>query len=249
MDKVAYTSLSALRGAMARQAAIANNLANASTTGFRAEMSSVRSLWVQGGGLESRATAAEEVVSADMKSGTIAETGRDLDIAILGDALLAVQSPEGEEAYTRRGDLVRNDSGLLTTGDGHPVVGNQGPITIPPVDSIRVDSDGKIWIVPAGGDPNQPQELDRLKLASASGLKVKKAMDGLFRVEGDLGAILPADITAKIQPKSLEGSNVDVTKALVDMIEASRAWDQQVKLISSAQEIDVSAVELMRLPD
>lgn len=249
MDKVAYTSLSALRGAMARQAAIANNLANASTTGFRAEMSSVRSLWVQGGGLEARAPAAEEVVAADMKSGTIAETGRDLDVAILGDALLAVQSAEGDEAYTRRGDLVRADSGLLTTGDGHPVIGNQGPITIPPVDAIKIDGDGKIWIVPAGGDPNLPQELDRLKLASPTGSKVKKAVDGLFRVEGDFGAILPADITAKIQPKSLEGSNVDPTKALVDMIEASRAWDQQVKLISSAQEIDVSAVDLMRLPD
>lgn len=249
MDKVAYTSLSALRGAMQRQAAIAHNLANANTTGFRAEMSSVRSLWLQGGGLQSRAPAAEEVVAADMKSGTIAETGRDLDVAILGDALLAVQSVEGEEAYTRRGDLVRSDSGLLTTGDGRPVIGNQGPITIPPADSLKIDGDGKIWIVPTGGDPNQPQELDRLKLASPVGSKVKKGLDGLFRVEGDLGAVLPADITAKVQPKSLEGSNVDTTKALVEMIEASRAWDQQVKLISSAQEIDVSAVDLMRLPD
>ncbi len=247
MDKVAYTSLSALRGAMQRQAAIANNLANASTTGFRAEMSSVRSLWVQGGGLESRAPAAEEVVAADMKAGTIAETGRDLDIAIVGNQMLAVQGPEGDEAYSRRGDLQRADTGLLTTGDGHPVIGNQGPITLPPADSVKIDPDGKIWIVPVGGDPNLPQEIDRLKLASTEGFKVKKAVDGLFRVEGEFGTILPNDPTAKLQPKSLEGSNVDVTKALVEMIEASRAWDQQVKLISSAQEIDVSAVDLMRL--
>ncbi|MFC3714141.1 flagellar basal body rod protein FlgF [Sphingoaurantiacus capsulatus] len=247
MDKVAYTSLSALRGAMQRQAAIAHNLANASTTGFRAEMSSVRSLWVQGGGLESRAPAAEEVVAADMKAGTIAETGRDLDIAVVGNQLIAVQGPEGDEAYTRRGDLLRADTGLLTTGDGHPVIGNQGPITLPPADSVKIDPDGKIWIVPVGGDPNVPQEIDRLKLASADGFKVKKSLDGLFRVEGEFGTVLPGDPTAKLQPKSLEGSNVDVTKALVDMIEASRAWDQQVKLISSAQEIDVSAVDLMRL--
>lgn len=249
MDKIAYTSLSAMRGAMARQAAIANNLANANTTGFRAEIASVRSLWVQGGGLESRAPASEEVLAADMRAGAIAETGRDLDIAIAGDQLLAVQGKEGDEAYTRRGDLVRADSGLLTTGDGTPVIGNQGPITIPPADSVKIGEDGRIWIVPTGGDPNQPQEIDRLKLVSPVGSKIKKSLDGLFRVEGGDGGALPADPTAKLITKSLEGSNVDPTKALVDMIEASRAWDAQVKLVQSAREIDTDAADLMRLPD
>lgn len=246
MDRLAYTSLSAMRGAMARQTAVANNLANANTTGFRAEMSSVRSLWVQGGGLAARATASEEVVAADMRSGAISETGRDLDIALTGQALLAIQGKEGDEAYTRRGDLVRNDSGLLTTADGYPVIGNQGPITLPPADSIKIDEDGRIWIVPEGGDPNQPQEIDRLKLVSPTGSKIKKTLDGLFRVEGDGGA-LPADPTARLVPKSLEGSNVDPTKALVEMIEASRAWDAQLKLIQSAREIDTNAADLMRL--
>lgn len=248
MDKIAYTSLSALRGAMARQAAVANNLANVNTVGFRAEIAAVRPLWVQGGGLEARAPASEEVLAADMRSGAISETGRDLDIALVDDVLLAVQGKEGDEAYTRRGDLVRSDSGLLTTGDGSPVIGNQGPITIPPADFIRVSEDGRIWIVPQGGDPNQPQEIDRLKLVSPVGSKIKKTLDGLFRVEGDGGA-LPADPTARLVPKSLEGSNVDPTKALVEMIEASRAWDTQLKLVQSAREIDTDAADLMRLPD
>lgn len=248
MDKIAYTSLSAMRGAMARQAAVAHNLANANTVGFRAEIAAVRPLWVQGSGLEARAPASEEVLAADMRSGAIAETGRDLDIAIIGDALLAVQGKEGDEAYTRRGDLVRSETGLLTTGDGTPVLGNLGPITIPPADSMKISEDGRIWIVPEGGDPNQPQEIDRLKLVSPVGSKIKKTLDGLFRVEGDGGA-LPADPTARLVPKSLEGSNVDPTKALVEMIEASRAWDAQLKLVQSAREIDTDAADLMRLPD
>jgi flagellar basal-body rod protein FlgF len=248
VDRLVHTSLSALRGAMARQTAIAHNLANANTTGFRAEIASVRPVWLQGGGLDARAPSSEEVLAADMHAGTITETGRDLDIAIATDAFLAVQGPEGDEAYTRRGDLQRSDSGLLTTGDGHPVIGNQGPITLPPADSIKIDENGAVWIVPVGGDPNQPQEIDRLKLASPVGSHIRKSLDGLFRVEGDGGA-LPADPTARLVSRSLEGSNVNATDALVEMIEASRAWDTQLKLVSAAREIDTSAADLMRLPD
>ncbi len=247
MDRLAYTSLSALRGAAARQAAIASNLANADTIGFRAELSNARALWLQGQGLGSRALSSEEVLAADMRAGTVKETGRDLDVAMQGDALLAVQAPDGEEAYTRRGDLSRGDTGLLVNGDGAPVLGEGGPITLPPADSVRIDDDGVVWIVPEGGDPSQPQEAGRLKLASAQGSKIAKGLDGLFRVIG--GGALPADPEARIIGRSLEGSNVDPTKALVDMIEASRAWDHQLKLISTARELDGSAADLMRLPD
>jgi flagellar basal-body rod protein FlgF len=131
MDRLIYTSLSAMRGAMARQQATANNLANASTPGFRAEIAEARALWLDGPSIEDRAMASEEVVSADMNSGSVTATGRELDIALSGDSLLAVQSAEGEEAYTRRGDLQLSPSGLLTTGDGRPVLGDGGPITIP----------------------------------------------------------------------------------------------------------------------
>lgn len=245
MDRLSYTSLSALRSAMARQTTTANNLANANTTGFKAEIANVRPLWVKGEGFTSRIQASEEVLAADMNAGAISETGRALDIAIDGDALLAVQTPEGEEAYTRRGDLQLSDSGLLTTGDGYPVLGEQGPVTLPPADSMRIDKDGTVWVVPTGGDPNQPQQVERLKLASPTGSKVVKGLDGLFRVDG--GGALPSDPQAKVVSGSLEGSNVNQTKALVDMIEASRAWDTQLKLITSAKEIDTSTADLMRL--
>jgi flagellar basal-body rod protein FlgF len=247
MDRLVHTSLSALRGAMARQATTANNLANANTVGFRAEMANVSSLWTRGGGgLNARVLASEEVLAADMKPGQLSETGRDLDIAMNGDALLAVQASDGSEAYTRRGDLQVSDTGLLTTGDGVPVLGEGGPITLPPADSMRIDKDGAVWIVPQGGDPNQPIPVERLKLASATGSEIVKGLDGLFRVKGN--GVLPSDPEASLTPKALEGSNVETTRALVDMIEASRGWDVQMKLITSTRDMDTASADLMRLP-
>ena len=248
MDRMIHTALSAMRGAMARQATTANNLANASTAGFRAEMTNVRPLWIRGAGLESRAPSSEEVTSADMTGGAVTETGRDLDVAISGDGLLGVQGDEGDEAYTRRGDLTVSDSGLLTTGDGHPVLGDSGPITLPPYDKLTIGSDGSISIIPAGsGAGTQPQQVDRLKVASPTGSKIIKSLDGLFRVEG--GGTLPSDPLAKVQSGSIEGSNVNTSKTLVDMIDASRSWDTQVRLLTTAKELDSSSTDLMRLPD
>jgi flagellar basal-body rod protein FlgF len=246
MDRLIYTALSGMRGAMSRQTVTANNLANANTTGFRAELASARSLWVRGEGLETRAPVSQEVTGADMSAGSINHTGRDLDVAMTGDALLTVQAEDGSEAYTRRGDLQVAATGVLTTGDGHPVLGDSGPITIPPADSIRIAEDGAIWIVPAGGDASQPQQVDRLKLTSPAGSNVAKGLDGLFRVQG--GGALPSDPQARLISASLESSNVNTSQTLIDMIEASRSWDMQLQLVTSARDMDTSAADLMRLP-
>ena len=248
MDRLIYTSLTALRGAMARQAATANNLANASTAGFRAEMADSQAMYVKGDDLNSRAPQAEEVLGADMTPGAVATTGRSLDVALNGDAMLAVQSTDGDEAYTRRGDLQVSDSGLLTTGDGTPVIGDQGPITLPPADQIKIDGTGGISILPQGSAPGAAyQKVDQLKLVSPKGSTIRKALDGLFREAN--GGTLATDPDARVTSGSLEGSNVSTTKALTDMIEASRAWDTQVKMINTAKDIDTSAADLMRLPD
>ncbi|WP_374525679.1 flagellar basal body rod protein FlgF [Sphingopyxis sp.] len=246
MDRLIYTSLTAMRGSMARQTAIANNLANAQTPGFRADMAEAQSLWLQGGGMGTRAMASEEVLGADMKAGTVVETGRDLDVAVQGDALLVVQAKDGGEAYTRRGDLQLSPSGLLTTGDGNPVQGSQGPVTIPPSDSISIDAEGRVWSVPTGGDPQNPQEVDRLRLATPAGSEIVKGLDGLFRVKG--GGILPDDPEARLATRSIEGSNVAATTALVEMIEASRSWDTQLKMITDARDMDSATANLMQLP-
>lgn len=246
MDRLIYTSLTAMRGSMSRQAAIANNLANAQTPGFRADIAEAQALWLQGGGFDTRALSSEEVLGADMRAGTVTETGRDLDIAMQADAMLVVQAKNGEEAYTRRGDLQLSPSGLLTTGEGNPVLGTQGPVTLPPTDSISLDNQGRIWIVPQGGDPQNPQEVDRLRIVTPAGSEIAKGMDGLFRVKG--GGILPDDPEARIINRSIEGSNVAATTALVEMIEASRSWDTQLKMITDARDMDSATANLMQLP-
>lgn len=247
MDRLIRTSLTGLRAAMSRQTVTANNLANASTAGFRAEMSAAQTLWMDAQGARPLAQANGHVIGADMSAGTVNQTGRDLDVAMQGDALLAVQAEDGSEAYTRRGDLQISASGLVTTGDGRPVLGENGPLTLPPADTVRIADDGMVWIVPVGGDPSQPQQIDRLKLTSPAGSRVRKGVDGLFRVEN--GGALPSDPTARLTPRALESSNVEVSTALIDMIDASRSWDTQINLVSAARDIDSSGAELMRLPN
>ncbi len=246
MDRMIHLSLRAMQGVMNRQTAIAHNMANADTTGFRAEIVSAQAEYIHGPGNQSRATVNEYVLAADMNPGAVEETGRPLDIALGGQSMLAVQAPNGDESYTRRGDLMMNESGLITTGDGHPVLGEGGPLVVPPADNIRIAEDGGVWIVPKGGDPNQPQQIDHLRIVNPKGSEVVKGEDTLFRVKN--GGSLPSDPDARLQSGALEGSNVNMTQALVDMIETSRAYEAQVKLLTTAKEMDDGGASVMQMP-
>ncbi|WP_260597358.1 flagellar basal-body rod protein FlgF [Sphingomonas endolithica] len=246
MDKLVYTAASGLKAHMASQAAIANNMANASTIGFRADRVVFDRLDVKGSGFDTRAPASEEVIDADRRSGTVMQTGRPLDVAVTGDAWLTVQAPDGQEAYTRRGDLQVTDSGVLQTGDGFPVMGSGGPITIPPSQSLTIAGDGTISIVPVGGDAANPQVIDKLKLVSTRGTQTVKGLDNLLHVKG--GGVLPEDLDAKVSGGALEGSNVNMTQALVDMIENQRSYEVQANLLKEAKTMDESGASLMRLP-
>ena len=246
MDKLVYTAATGLRAHMAAQAAIANNMANASTTGFRADRVVFDRLELKGGALEARAPTSEEVTDADRRAGAVVQTGHPLDVAMGGEAWLAVQASDGSEAYTRRGDLEVAPSGVLQTGDGFPVMGQGGPVTLPPYQSLSIAADGTISIVPMGGDANAPQQIDRLKLASTRGTDTVKGLDNLLRVRG--GGALPVDMDAKVQAGALEGSNVNMTEALVDMIENQRSYEVQANLMKEARTMDESSASLMRLP-
>ena len=248
MDRLIYSSLAAMRGAMSRQATIASNMANLNTVGFRGEMTQAESLWVkeQGGqGVSSRATVRSEVTGADMTGGDVTSTGRDLDIALNGDSMIAVQAPNGDEAYTRRGDLQVDKAGVMTTGDGVPVIGDQGPITLPPYDKLSIAKDGTISIVPQGAAATEPQQVDRIKMVTPKGSDVRKGTDGLFRNAN--GGTLPDDPDASLQSQSLESSNVSPSQVLIEMVDASRAWDGQVKMLTTAQDLDKSSADLMRI--
>ena len=246
MDRLVYTALSGLKGQMDAQATIANNIANASTIGFRADRVNFERLLVKGDGHESRQPSAESVVDMDRRAGTVVSTGRGLDVAITGDNWLAVQSADGSEAYTRRGDLRIAPSGVLETGDGFPVMGSGGPITVPPHDKIMIADDGTLSIVAPGADPSQPpQVIDQLKLVSDQGSKTVKGLDNLLHVRG--GGALPQDLEARVQTGSLEQSNVNLTQALVDMIENQRSYEVQANLLREAKNMDESSASLMRV--
>ena len=248
MDKLVYTAATALRAHMSSQAAIANNMANVSTTGFRADRVVFDRIELKGGGaqIEARAPTSEEVTDADRSPGVISRTGRALDVAMAGDAWMAVQASDGSEAYTRRGDLTIAPSGVLQTGDGFLVMGQSGPITLPPANSVTIGGDGTISIVAQGDATGTPQIVDRLKLASTKGTDTVKGLDNLLRVRG--GGTLPADLDAKVEGGALEGSNVNMTQALIDMIENQRAYEVSANMMKSAKDMDESGASLMRLP-
>ena len=246
MDKLVYTAASGLKAHMAAQAAIANNMANASTIGFRADRVVFDRLEVKGSGFASRTPSTEEVIDADRKQGAIQQTGRPLDVAVNGDAWLTVQAPDGIEAYTRRGDLQVSESGVLQTGDGFPVMGSGGPITIPPAQSLTISGDGTISIIPIGGDAKNPQVIDKLKLVSTTGSVTVKGLDNLLHVKG--GGVLPEDLEAKVTGGALEGSNVNMTQTLVDMIENQRSYEVQANLLKEAKNMDESGASVMRMP-
>jgi len=246
MDKLVYTALSGLRSQMSAQSTIANNIANASTTGYRAERVNFDRLVLQGQGFESRELASEEVNDFDRRAGTLVQTARPLDVAVAGDSWMAVQAKDGTEAYTRRGDLNVASSGVLETGDGFPVMGSGGPITVPPYQSISIAGDGSVTIVPPGGDASQPQIIDKIKLVSTDGTQTSKGLDNLLHVKG--GGVLPEDLDGKVQSGALEQSNVNLTQSLVDMIENQRSYEVQANLLKEAKTMDESSASLMRMP-
>src|ERR1700712_2708812 len=248
MDKLIYTAASGLKARMSSQAAIANNMANASTIGFRAERVDFDALLLKGDGFDSRQPTSEEVKDFDRSAGAMMSTGRNLDIAIPGDQWMAFQANDGSEAYTRRGDLSVAASGVLETGDGFPVMGSGGaPITVPPATSMSIAADGTLSIVPVGGDAKNPQIIDRIKFVSPKGSQTAKGLDNLVRVKG--GGVLPTDEEATCMSGMLEQSNVNMTQSLVDMIENQRAYEVQANLMKSAKDMDESAASVMRMPN
>lgn len=245
MDRLIYTALTGMNAAMDRQRAVANNLANASTTGFRAEEFTVTPLTLKGDALEARAMAQGAVRGADMAGGEITHTGQPLDVALQGNALLALQAANGSEVYSRRGDLSIAPSGLLQNGDGLPVLGEAGPITVPAGAMISISEDGTLWQRDPAAPDAPPNALAKLKLANPQGSAVFKDIDGMLRVPG--GGVLPGDPTAKLVSGALEGSNVDTATTLVQMIEAQRAFEQRTKIISTAEQLDQASARLMGL--
>jgi len=237
MDRMIYLAMSGAKATMQRQEVVAHNLANASTTGFRAELAAFRAVPVIGQGASTRVYALESTAGYNAEAGPVQATGRSLDVAMKGNAWLAVQGLDGTEAYTRAGSLDVNTEGLLTTSNGLTVLGDGGPITIPANSEIKIGADGTIS---AKSGNQRPQVVGRLKLVTPEA-PLQRGTDGLFRAAEEL----PADASARVQDGALEGSNVSAIESMVAMISAARQFEQQMKMLQSAQEKEQAAGKLL----
>ncbi|MFM6950734.1 MAG: flagellar basal body rod protein FlgF [Novosphingobium sp.] len=245
MDRMIWTAVTGMNAAMTRQRVIASNMANAQTTGFRAEVLQMTPMTLKGPAIEARAMTDAAVKGALMTAGVMVNTGRPLDVAMQGQAMLTVQAPDGSEAYTRRGDLSVSTNGLLVNGEGFTVMGAGGPISVPPGGSYSIAEDGAVLRRDPGAPDAAPAEVARIKLASPAGTAIAKGLDGLFRVIG--GGVLPGDAEARLAPATLEQSNVKPSEVLVDMVEAQRLYDMRAKLVATAKDLDEGGARLMRV--
>ena len=243
MDRLVYTALSGMRRAAYAQALTANNLANAATVGFQRDTGTFQSRWVEAG-IDSRVQATEQITSTEVAPGAVGATGRGLDVALKGDALLAVAGPGGGEAYTRRGDLKISETGALTTGDGRAVIGAGGPVTLPPAQEVQIAADGQILFRAPGDQTGTLQVADTLKMVRFDAAAMRKGPDGMLRRVD--GGTTPADPALTLQTGALEASNATPVQSLVQLIETSRAFSLQTKLVGLARELDAAGTALMR---
>lgn len=243
MDRLIYTAMTGAKHVMEQQSTTANNLANATTTGFRAQIDAFRAVPVTGPGLPTRAFMVDSTAGADYSQGALQQTGRALDIAIQGKGWLAVEQTDGSEAYTRHGSLKLNENGLLQTQNGLNVVGESGPITIPPDVNITIAKDGTVSSVNAGGKPGQATVIGRLKLVNPPEDTLLRGDDALFRVKGNGTAEADANVT--LVGGALEGSNVNVVDAMVNMISLSRQFEMHMSMLKNAEANATKAAQIL----
>ena len=245
MDDMLYIATSAANQAMMAQAVNANNLANLSTTGFKADLLAFQSLPLDEQQISGRVYAMVEQNGVDMTPGPVTTTGQSLDVAVGGEGWIAVQGDDGNEAYTRAGDLRLTSTGLLINGAGRPVLGNGGPIAIPPAEKIEIGDDGTISIRPEGQTPAALVVVDRIKLVNPDQNQLVKGEDGLMRLQD--GTIAVPDAGVRLISGSLEMSNVNAVDAMVNMIALSRQFEAEVKLMKAAEENDQASTQLMSI--
>ena len=245
MDRLIYTAMTGAKHAFMQQAGTANNLANASTIGFKAQEHRFRAVPVLGEGMPTRAFVVDASVSDVLEEGPLMFTGRNLDIAVNGKGWIAVQLPDGSEAYTRAGSLDVDVTGLLQTKSGYTVQGDGGPINIPPDNTIEIAPDGTVSVVPTFGTPNNTNAIGRIKLVNPPEADLVRGADGLFRLRS--GEAAPADERVTLASGTLEGSNVNVTDSMINLISLSRQFEMQVKMLQTADTNAQRADQLLSL--
>ena len=242
MDRLLYVAMTGAKQLMQAQALVSHNLANVSTTGFRADLARFEARPVTGPGYASRVNTVATGVGFDRTQGALVQTGQVLDVAIDGDGWLAVQARDGSEAYVRGGSLKVNAVGLLETERGELVLGDNGPLAVPPYTNIAVAADGTLSIVPQGQGPETLAQVGRLKLVNPEVDRLGKRVDGL--VEATDGAEVEPDANVKVASGFIETSNVNIASTLVDMIEFQRQFEVAVRMMQTADQNAARAADL-----
>ena len=245
MDKLIYTALSGAKHTLEQQANVTNNLANVSTTGFRAQLNTFRSVPIVGEGLATRTFVVDATMGTDFTPGPLQQTGRALDVAVQGKGWLAVEAADGTESYTRAGNLKVNENGILQTQGGRNVIGDGGPISIPPDNNIAIAKDGTVSSIPNTGASNAVNVLGRLKLVNPDESALTRGDDGLYRMSDGTDAEADANVT--VAPGMLEGSNVNPVEAMVNMVNLARQFELHMKAISTAESDANKATSILAL--
>jgi flagellar basal-body rod protein FlgF len=244
VDKSLYVAMTGAKEILDAQAVNNFNLANASTTGFKADLAAFQSQAVAGSGYASRVYATESTSGWDQSQGALTTTGRPLDVALQGAGFIAVQGPNGAEAYTRNGDLQVTPDGLLVTSAGQVVLGDNGPISVPPSASIKIADDGTVSVLPLGQPAESLAAIGRIKLVNPTPSTLVRETGGLFQLPG--GGSAPADASVKLASGVLESSNVDLASAMVNMIDLARNFQLQVKAMKSADDNASASTQLLQ---
>lgn len=245
MDRMIYTAMTGAKHTLEQQATVSHNLANATTTGFRAQIDAFRAVPVVGAPLDTRAFVVDSTTGSDFRSGVIQQTGRELDVAVQGDGWFAVQAEDGSEAYTRNGSFRLDESGQLRSASGLAVMGDGGPISIPPGRNVAIAKDGTVSLVPDGSAATGLTSVGRLKLVKPAHADLARGDDGLFRLKD--GGAAEADPRVNVVSGALESSNVNVVDAMVDMISLARQFEMQMKLLQHAENNDGKATQLLSM--
>lgn len=245
MDRVLYIAMSGAKQNTYGQAAHANNLANASTTGFRSDYTQSRVQGVFGEHFPTRAYAMTERPASDLRGGPLQETGRNMDLAIEGEGWFAVVGPDGQEAYTRVGDLSVDPIGRLMNGRGQQMIGTGGPVVLPEFEQIDISKAGIITIQPKGDVPAAVAEPVQLKLVNPDPDALEKGEDGLFRFREEGTPPAQADLNVGVIGGFLEGSNVNAVTEMTSLIQLNRQYEMQVKLMKRADELAAATTQII----
>ncbi|MEW8398892.1 MAG: flagellar basal-body rod protein FlgF [Candidatus Thiodiazotropha sp.] len=245
MDRMLYVAMSGAKETLIAQASNANNLANVNTPGFMEDLNQFRSMPVFGQGFPTRVYALDERPNINFDKGSMQSTGNPLDLAVKGEGYFAVQGADGSEAYTRRGDLKVDANGLVTNGQGLPLIGNGGPIALPPYERLEIAPDGTITVLPEGATPDALAIIDRIKMVNPAAEQLIKGEDGLLRLQD--GEEADADAATELVSGAIESSNVNEADAMVTMIELARKFEMQVKMMKTAEDLDSASARLMSM--